>query len=50
MQFIQPKNRKQIEMVSLEMAISPDNEVRVIDAFIDSMDIKKLGFETALAP
>lgn len=32
---------------SLEELISPDNEVRCIDAFIDSLPLEKLGFRTA---
>lgn len=31
---------------SLEELISPDNEVRCIDAFIDSLPLEKLGFRT----
>lgn len=31
---------------SLEELISPDNEVRCIDAFVDSLPLEKLGFRT----
>ncbi len=31
---------------SLEALISPDNEVRLIDAFVDSLPLEKLGFRT----
>jgi hypothetical protein len=29
---------------SLEDTISPDNQVRFIDAFVESIDLSKLGF------
>lgn len=32
---------------SLDQMISPDNEVRLIDAFVDSLPLEKLGFRTA---
>ncbi|MER2996697.1 IS1182 family transposase [Pontibacter populi] len=31
---------------SLEALIAPDNEVRLIDAFVDSLSLEKLGFRT----
>lgn len=36
-------------MMSMEMLIAPDNEVRVIDAFVEAIDTKKLGFANTLA-
>ena len=41
------KDREQVQIVSLEEMIEQDNPVRVIDAFIDSLDMKKLGFKYA---
>ena len=38
------KNRLQMEMLCMEDRIGADNPVRVIDAFIDALDLKKLGF------
>ena len=39
------KNRTQMRLgYSLESEIEPDNEVRVIDAFVDALDMKKCGF------
>ena len=39
------KSRTQMLLgYSLESEIEPDNEVRVIDAFIDALDLKKCGF------
>lgn len=44
MKFIVGKNRNQTELFCLETAIDTDNEVRLIDLFVDSLDIQKFGF------
>ena len=44
MQFIQGSNRHQTYFTTLEEQISADNAVRLIDAFIDKLDLHKLGF------
>ena len=46
MKFIQGHNRTQINLfpVSLDQSIDPDNEVRIIDLFVDSLSIKDFGF------
>lgn len=46
MKFIQGHNRNQIHLfpVSLDQSIDPDNEVRMIDLFVDSLSIKDFGF------
>lgn len=46
MKFIQGHNRNQINLfpVSLDQSIDPDNEVRIIDLFVDSLSIKDYGF------
>jgi transposase len=46
MKFIQGHNRTQINLfpVSLEQSIDPDNEVRMIDLFVDSLSLKDYGF------
>ena len=46
MKFIQHKDRKQTSIfpVSLDTAISQDNEVRVIDLFVDSLNLSDYGF------
>lgn len=46
MKFIQGHNRTQINLfpVSLDESIDPDNEVRIIDLFVDSLSIKDYGF------
>ena len=48
MKFIQGLNRTQINLfpVSLDQSIDPDNEVRIIDLFVDSLSIKDYGFRT----
>ena len=48
MKFIQGQNRTQINLfpVSLDQSIDPDNEVRMIDLFVDSLSIKDYGFRT----
>lgn len=48
MKFIQGQNRNQIALfpVSLEQSIDPDNEVRLIDLFVESLPLKDYGFRT----
>jgi transposase len=48
MKFIQGHNRNQINLfpVSIDQSIDPDNEVRIIDLFVDSLSIKDYGFRT----
>ena len=44
MDFIQPMGRMQMTFGSLEGLVDADNEVRLIDAFTDQLDLKRLGF------
>lgn len=48
MKFIQGQNRKQINLfpVSIDQSIDPENEVRIVDLFVDSLSIKDYGFRT----
>ena len=48
MKFIQGHSRTQINLfpVSLDQSIDPDNEVRMIDLFVDSLSVKDYGFRT----
>jgi transposase len=48
MQFIQGNNRHQSYFSTLEGQVSADNAVRLIDAFIDKLDLQKLGFANTL--
>jgi len=47
MKFIQGQDRNQTTLfpVSLEQAIDPDNEVRIIDLFVESLPLKDYGFK-----
>jgi len=47
MKFIKGNNRTQINLfpVSLEHAIDEDNEVRIIDLFVDSLSLEDYGFK-----
>ena len=46
MKYVQGQNREQtfIFPVSLDASINQDNEVRVIDVFVDSLPLKEFGF------
>lgn len=44
MQFIQGDNRYQTFFMTLEEQVSADNAVRLMDAFVDKLDLQKLGF------
>lgn len=48
MKFIQGQNRDQITLfpVSLNDAVDPENEVRLIDVFVDSLKLDEFGFKT----
>ena len=48
MQFIQGSNRNQTYFATLEDQVSPDNQVRLIDAFIDKLDLQRLGFSNTV--
>jgi hypothetical protein len=44
MQHIQGISRNQLQMVSLEDKIAPDNALRFIDAFVSVIDLKIFDF------
>ena len=44
MQHIQGISRHQLQMISLEDKITADNPVRFIDAFVNTIDLQKIGF------
>ncbi|OFY69976.1 MAG: hypothetical protein A3G23_05840 [Bacteroidetes bacterium RIFCSPLOWO2_12_FULL_37_12] len=48
MNYLQPENRNQMEMSSMDMLVSSDSEVRVVDAFVEALDMKQLGFREEL--
>ena len=52
MGYIEGQERSQIMMFpeSIDEYISEDNAVRVIDAYVDQLDMEELGFKRAIAP
>jgi len=48
MQFIQGNNRHQTYFSTLEDQVSADNPARLIDAFIDKLDLQKLCFSNTV--
>ena len=48
MQFIEGGNRYQTYFSRLEDQVSADNPVRLIDAFVDKLDLQKLGFTNTI--
>ncbi len=48
MQFIQGNNRNQSYFSTLEEQVSAENSVRLIDAFIDKLDLQQLGFSSTI--
>src|ERR1035437_9091515 len=48
MQFIQGSNRNQTYFITLEEQVSASNSVRLIDAFIDKLDLQKIGFNNTI--
>ena len=49
LEFIQGENRNQINLLpsSIDEYIDEDNPTRVIDAYVESLDLQALGFEKA---
>jgi transposase len=47
MKFIQGQNRTQTFLfpISIDQSIAHDNEVRLIDMFVDKLDLGQLGFD-----
>ena len=45
MQHKTATSRNQIQFMSLESWIAADNPVRVIDAFVESLPLKEMGFK-----
>jgi transposase len=44
MAYLTPENRFQLQMRSMEEYVDKDNPVRFIDAFVDQLELAKLGF------
>mgnify|MGYP000863810996 CR=1 FL=1 len=45
MQQITPKSRQQYEFVSLDDLVAKNNPVRFVDAFVEKLELNKLGFK-----
>lgn len=45
MQYISGQCRQQTYFTTLEDQVSPDNPVRLLDAFVDKLDMESLGFQ-----
>jgi len=48
MQYIQGHNRHQTYLSTLEDKVSADNAVRLIDDFVDKLELQKLGFTNSI--
>ncbi len=48
MQFIQGTNRYQTYFTTLEQQVAIDNPARIMDAFVDKLDLQKLGFNNTI--
>jgi len=46
MKFIKGKDRNQTEFFCLDLAVEQDNEVRLIDLFVGSLELGDFGFKT----
>jgi transposase len=44
MNYIEPSNRQQVSFGSLEDSVEKDNPVRFIEAFVEQLDLKQLGY------
>ncbi len=49
MQFIQGTNRHQTCFSTLEQQVAANNPVRIIDSFVNKLDLQKLGFSHTIA-
>ena len=48
MHFIQGADRQQVQFISLDDLITADNSVRILDAFVDKVDLAQLHFASAV--
>ncbi|PCH67687.1 MAG: hypothetical protein COC01_05235 [Bacteroidetes bacterium] len=44
MQHIHGQNRNQIQMICLDQMVGEESLVRVIDAFVEMLDLEEFGF------
>lgn len=48
MPYVNPQDRNQMQIVSLDSMIEPESEIRVIDAFVNALDLNELGFSRSV--
>ena len=48
MKYQQGIPREQLQMLSFDSMISPENPVRFIDSFVDLLDLSKLNFQVQM--
>lgn len=49
MSYIQPMNTNRMMMCSLDSIVDPESIVRVIDTFVDGLDLAELQFRRIIA-
>ena len=49
MGYVQGVDRNQATIVTLDVMVAPDSEARLVDAFVDSLDLEGLGFRPPAA-
>ena len=49
MPYVEMHNRNQIKMITLDTMVDTKSIARVIDSFVDSLDLEKLGFQRTRA-
>ena len=49
MGYVKGVDRNQATIVTLDVMVAPDSEARLVDAFVDSLDLEKLGFRPPAA-
>jgi len=48
MKYIIGKDRNQVEFLSLEDQVEQENEVRLIDLFVNSLNLSEFGFKESM--
>lgn len=45
MHYVKGTNRYQVEFMCLDQMVEPESIARIIDAFVNSLDMGKMGFQ-----
>lgn len=48
MPYVISENRYQVRKTTLDSLVSANSEARIIDAFVDALDLEKLGVKKAV--